>query len=77
MEREPGFSAPLRFACEGLPDGVVLDKYEFNDTSKTVALIIRAQEGAQPAPGEYRITVSASGGLATEAAKAFFLRIET
>lgn len=80
VEREPGFSSPVDFSIEGLPEGVVLEKNQWSDPGQTAEITVRAIEGAQVPVGEYRIAVLASTGAggetSTEATRAFFLRIE-
>ena len=79
IERTPECTAPVTFAAEGLPEGVVLDTQRPAEDGKAVEIILKAQQD-RVAAGEYRITLlgsMSSGGTAiTEATKAFYLRVE-
>jgi hypothetical protein len=79
IERTPDCTAPVTFAAEGLPEGVVLDSQRPAEDGKAAEIILKAQQD-RVAAGEYRITLvgtmQAGGIEITEATKAFYLRVE-
>jgi hypothetical protein len=80
IRKRPGFRAPIRFALEGLPPGVILEKQALTDEDRIAELTLRAAAGSRVPLGEYRVvaygTAEANGNASTEATQAFYLRAE-
>jgi hypothetical protein len=79
IERAPECSSPVKFATEGLPEGVEVESQRVAEDGKAVEIVLIASTPQIPT-GEHRVTLigSTSRGEQTisEATKAFYLRVE-